>query len=293
MNLETLKYFQYVAKYKNITRAAKQLFVSQSTLSRNIMALEEELDVKLFERTGKQLSLTDAGRVFMQECNLLIKHMESIAYKVRIAHQGTSGFLRVTTPGNLCDTLNDSFHLIQKKYPSLNLVVESSDFNEIASSLEYGVYDIGFSYEFATPYSNDLGCIPIGTDDFSLAVPKNFFENPTTDSLPEIVKSLPFVMPAFAEPPFMKLLIHRLQLCAGISKLNIVHVNTPESVMLEINLGLGYGVIPASLKSKNAYENISYLNIEDVPTEETIVMLYKKGEQSDLVKAFIEIVRTL
>jgi DNA-binding transcriptional LysR family regulator len=73
MNLETLHYFQYIAKYKNITRAAKHFYISQSTLSRNIMLLEKELGVQLFERNNKQIELTEAGKVFEHDCELFIK----------------------------------------------------------------------------------------------------------------------------------------------------------------------------------------------------------------------------
>ena len=64
MDTRVLKYFLTVANTNNITKAAKQLHITQPTLSRQIMELEKELDVALFDRTQRQLQLTKAGVLF-------------------------------------------------------------------------------------------------------------------------------------------------------------------------------------------------------------------------------------
>lgn len=64
MNLSHLRYFKTLARVQHYTRAAQELFISQSTLSHSIAALEEELDCKLFERSGRSVRLTDDGQLF-------------------------------------------------------------------------------------------------------------------------------------------------------------------------------------------------------------------------------------
>lgn len=294
MNIETLQYFQYISKYKNITRAAKHFYISQSTLSRHIIALEAELDVKLFIRNNKQIELTEAGKVFSKECKLFIRHMESIIANVQSVSKGGSGMLKITSPGKLSQTLSDSLTLIQKKYPSIKLFVESYDFNEIPCAIQYGLYDIGFTYNFASSDYEELEVIPIGTDTFSLVIPSNHFTDPAKNSIADIVNSLPLILPSYTEPPFMKLIIHELQKFTGIKKVNTTYVNTTDSVMLEISLGLGYSIVPTSLtKSKNNTENISYINLPDFSPKGTIVMLYKKSNPSELLKSFVDIINHL
>lgn len=294
MNLETLQYFQYIAKYKNITRAAKHFYISQSTLSRHIIALEDELGVKLFERNNKQIELTEAGSVFDRDCHLYIKHTETIINNVQSADKGNSGILRITSPGKLNHTLSDSLALIREKYPSIKLVVESYDFNEIPSAIQYDIYHIGFSYDFAVSGDEELQSIPIGSDDFSLAVSSKLYKKPTQETLPEIIKTLPLILPSYIEPPFMKLMMHELPTFAGIKKIDVTYVNTTESVMLQVSLGLGYSIVPTSLtKSKNDNDNISYINLVDFSAKATIVMLYKKNNSSELVNSFVEIVKGL
>lgn len=294
MNLNTLHYFKYIAKYKNITRAAKHFFISQSTLSRHIIALEEELGVKLFERNNKQIELTEAGRVFYSECDLFIKHTETLINNVKFAGKGASGVLRITSPGDLCPALSNSLSLIRNKYPSIHLIVESYDFNDIPSAVQYDIYNIGFTYAFAANCFEELGSVPIGSDNFSLVVSSKLYKNPTLETIPEIVKSLPLILPSYIEPPFMKLIIHELQKYADFKKINTTYVNTTDSVVLETAFGLGYGIVPASLtKSKSGDQNISYINLEDFSTKCDIVMLYKKSSTSELVNSYKDIVKKL
>ena len=268
MNLETLQYFQYIAKYKNITKAAKHFYVSQSTLSRQMMALETELGAQLFIRNNKNIELTEAGKVLMRDCDLYIKHMQTINDNVHAAAQGNLGILRITSPGELCKTFYDSLILFQKRFPTV---------------------------EFATTtYDEEIESIPIGNDDFSVAVSSKLFPNPTIDSIPDIVKSLPLILPYYTEPPFLKRIIHELQYYSGSKKIKTNYINTTDSVMLNVSLGLGYSIIPTCVsKAKSGMENISYIKLDDNFAKGIIVMLYKKSLSSEIVNSFVDIVKEL
>lgn len=69
MNINQLKYFVVVANQESITNAAKILYVSQPAVSKTIKQLEEELDIKLFDRTGRTLKLNRAGKLFYSYVN--------------------------------------------------------------------------------------------------------------------------------------------------------------------------------------------------------------------------------
>src|SRR6266404_3542078 len=84
LELRHLRYFVAVAEAENVLRAATQkLHVSQPAVSRQIRDLEDELGVQLFERTGKAVSLTDAGRVFLREARAVLERTDEAVKNVR------------------------------------------------------------------------------------------------------------------------------------------------------------------------------------------------------------------
>src|SRR6266542_467603 len=83
MELRHLRYFVAVAETENVSRAALKLHVSQPPLSRQIRDLEDELGVQLFERTGKSVNLTDAGRVFLREARMVLERTDEAVENVR------------------------------------------------------------------------------------------------------------------------------------------------------------------------------------------------------------------
>jgi hypothetical protein len=92
----------------------------------------------------------------------------------------------------------------------------------------------------------------------------------------------------------MKLIIHELKTFADLKLLETTYVNTTESAMLEVSLGLGYSIVPTSLtKSKNALSNIAYINLDKFSAKGTIIMLFKKSYSSEILKEFVKIIQDL
>ena len=86
MTFNQLYHFQTVAKYENYRKAAEELYISQPSLSRSIAALEEELQVPLFEKSGRGVHLTKGGHIFLEyvdrileECRVAKSKMQEIA----------------------------------------------------------------------------------------------------------------------------------------------------------------------------------------------------------------------
>lgn len=84
MELRVLNYFLMAAREENITRAASLLHVTQPTLSRQLMQLEEELGVKLFERSSHSIILTDEGMLLKRRAQELLRLAEKT--KREISH---------------------------------------------------------------------------------------------------------------------------------------------------------------------------------------------------------------
>ena len=74
MEIKQMKYFVEVVDHKGMTNASKHLFIAQPTISKAIKDLEQELDMTLFDRSKRQLVLTDAGSIFYKKCKEISFH---------------------------------------------------------------------------------------------------------------------------------------------------------------------------------------------------------------------------
>jgi len=129
MNPELLKTFLAVSRHLNFTRAAEERLLTQPAVSRQIKQLERRLGVPLFEKLGKSIGLTDAGRAFVSHAADLLGQMDRIAESVRAYRSPSLGRLRIgasTTPGYfILPPILGEFH---REYPEvqLNYVVENT-----------------------------------------------------------------------------------------------------------------------------------------------------------------------
>jgi DNA-binding transcriptional LysR family regulator len=95
VELRHLEHFVAVAEERNFTRAARRLHLVQSALSVSIRSLERELGARLFERTTREVALTDAGRVLLPEARRTLEAAASAQAAVLAAQQGLRGTLRL------------------------------------------------------------------------------------------------------------------------------------------------------------------------------------------------------
>ena len=95
MNIQNLRYFAIVAKLENVSKAAELMHTSQSSISKNIFTLEEELGVKLFDRHGKRLVLNDAGKRFLQSCDRILQEAETVSKDLRHMSGGDDNLPRI------------------------------------------------------------------------------------------------------------------------------------------------------------------------------------------------------
>jgi DNA-binding transcriptional LysR family regulator len=95
MELRHLEHFVTVAEERSFTRAARRLHLVQSALSVSIRSLERELDTQLFERTTREVSLTDAGRILLPEARRTLDAAATAQAAVFGTQQGLRGTLRL------------------------------------------------------------------------------------------------------------------------------------------------------------------------------------------------------
>lgn len=147
MELRVLKYFLMAAREENITKAAELLHITQPTLSRQIAQLEEELGVKLFQRSSHNIILTDDGMMLKrraQEFMLLeekTKRDFSSDYEISGMVSIGSGELKSM------QFLSEAITSFRSKYPNVSFEIYSGDSDHIKERIERGLLDIGLLLE--------------------------------------------------------------------------------------------------------------------------------------------------
>ena len=141
LNYHHLRYFQEVAREGNLTRAAERLNLSQSALSTQIRQLEERLGHALFDRTGRKLVLTEAGRIALDHAERIFDVGDDLVATLRQSG-GTMAPLRV----GALSTLSRNFQLrfLRPVLPEANvkLILTSGNSHSLLSSLEGLALDV-------------------------------------------------------------------------------------------------------------------------------------------------------
>src|SRR5438105_1741871 len=140
VELRHLRYFVAVAEAENVLRAATQkLHVSQPAVSRQIRDLEGELGVQLFERTGKAINLTDAGRVFLREARAVLERANEAVRNVRdFAHAGEAELHVGYSPTPSGHVLSATMRAFQKAMPNVHVKLHDWSNEQIADGLRDG-----------------------------------------------------------------------------------------------------------------------------------------------------------
>jgi DNA-binding transcriptional LysR family regulator len=139
MELRHLRYFVAVAEAENVTRAAARLHVSQPPLTRQIHDLEEELDVALFERNGKSIRLTEAGRVFLKEARAALQRVDEAVAAVRAAAREQHGELQLGyAPSPTVEILPLLLRAFQKQCPNVRVALHDHSSPEMLAGLREG-----------------------------------------------------------------------------------------------------------------------------------------------------------
>ena len=146
MELRQLKYFIKTAEILNFTEAARQLFITQSTLSQQIRQLEIELQVQLFDRIGKRTYLTEAGTEFLPYAKQTVADSEGGVQRLRDLQNIQTGELRIGVVFTLSDLLTSTIISFSKQFPKVKLIVFYKPVSELLDLLKERKLDLILSY---------------------------------------------------------------------------------------------------------------------------------------------------
>jgi DNA-binding transcriptional LysR family regulator len=173
MDLKHLRTFVAVAELGTVSKAALRLRIAQPALSRQIIGLENELGLTLFDRVGGRLLLTGEGEQLLGSCRRLLGYAMSFTDEARELRRGDSGVLKVAALPRMIETVFPTFvHLYAKNYPNVQVRFIEGIGDRVLGMVERGEVQLAMMVDAAFPTGDDrFGSRPLPPVGFSAAHP--------------------------------------------------------------------------------------------------------------------------
>ena len=147
MTLDQLKYFYEAARFQHVGKGAKAASISPSAISASIAAIEHELGVQLFDRVGKSIFLTDAGKRLQCEAEILLDQFKGIKLKVTGIETKLDGHFRLGASHYLASqVLTKAWSALQNEHVKLIGEISSLPTSTVISDVVSGALDFGLCF---------------------------------------------------------------------------------------------------------------------------------------------------
>lgn len=241
MELRTLHTFVRIAEEKSFTRAAGTLHYAQSTVTAQIKQLEEELGVRLFDRVGRQIYVTDAGHKLLSMAYDMLR-MEESAQKIGKSHKMLEGTIRI----GLIQSLQNHIllpHILEfrKRHPAVKVIVEEANGQKLADMLCRNEIDLAYFFQTKITDEN-LVVVDVQEERMYFAAPHNHpLCQKAAPDLEEIL-SLPFL--TVEQDQCNAMLLRQCLADRGLQYYSTFQVGNPDIILRMIRAGEGISWLP-------------------------------------------------
>lgn len=286
MELRHLRYLVAVAEELHFGRAAIRLNISQPPLSQQIRQLEEELGVALFERTKREVRLTEAGRRVVDEAYQVLGQIDHFTSVAAQAGGGEIGRLSVGVPGGVSDILIKTLRLLAKQSPAVHIELQYMSTGRQIDALRDRRIGVGFVNLPVNEPSVMLETIK--TEPLWLALPRGH----SLARYPRVpVKALanePMIFFPRRITPGLHDAITSMCRNAGFG-LNVVHeVDSIVGAMTLVSAGLGLAFCTPSFRK--LWVDIAFRPLQtSVQLQQAVA--YRRDDQSPVLQTFLRLVR--
>ena len=279
MEFHQLKYVCAIADTGNFSRAAERCQITQPSLSQQILKLEEDLGVKLFDRLGRSVRLTEAGRVFVPQARAILEQMDVARSSVAEKNADLRGSVAVGVIPTVAPYLMPAYTAaFAKKYPDAKLRI----IEETTSVLIEGLRDLSIDVAIlALPlHHKDLELFPIRTEPLFAALRKDDPRALATSLALKDLRGESFVMLRDGHC-FRDLSIAACS-HARITPRIAFESEQFSSVLGMVAAGVGVSLVPEMAIDRNA--GCRYVRLSDARATRTIVAAVLRGRSFNRVQ---------
>lgn len=285
MDIKQLNYFLAIIEEGSITKAAERLHIAQPPLSHQLKLLEEELEIKLIERTTKKLQITGAGELLQYRAEQILQLVDTTINELKNYNKEFLGVLSVgTVPssgGILLPELLYSFH---EKYPSLNFQIREGDTYRILDMLTKGIIDIGI---VRTPFNSEIfDSISLPFDPM-MAITKNDLYLQGENEFISVTNLIN--TPLIIDRRFELMIVSSCKK-AGFMPRILCECDDVRSIISWAETGMGVGIVPKPATGLISNPNIICREINELSLETRTTLLWLKDRHlSYIAKEFLQV----
>ena len=289
MELRHLRSFVAVAEEQHFGRAAMRLAIVQPALTRQIQELEQDLGVTLFDRSGRNILLTNAGRTLLHDAQRVLADIELAGHRALMASRGQIGTLAVSFVAGMTDAL-----LLPETLARFRILNPDVDLQlrVLSSHLQWGAVrsreaNIGFVYFLPTNFPG-LHAQPISRTPVLLALPRGHRLERRPRLLLRDLHDEPFVwFPRTVNPTYHD---HVVEAChRGGLAMRIV-AEAPIEAMLMGLTAAGVGVSFVRDTGRK-YPKVVVRKVEDLDADLYAHAIWRKDDHSPILHNFLAVLR--
>ena len=289
-DLRQLRYFVAVAEELSFTRAALRLHLSQPPLSQQIQSLEQDLGVRLLERTKRSVALTEPGRIFLEQARQILAKVDEARSHVVAAAAGYSGQLR------LAYTVSVSFHPAMPQAllrfgqiaPNVRLQLSEMYTEPQFAALLAGQIDVGFVRDEPAHAQDTRGLrlSMIDREPLLLALPAGHpMANRDSLRLAEVAGDAFVSQPRELASTLYDRLV-KLATRAGFQPSITQHAQQINGLLALVAAGLGLALVPASMRTVHL-AGVCYVPLEDPDAYLLLAVAFRADDHSPALQQFL------
>lgn len=283
MELRHIRYFLTLAEELNFSRAAEKLHIAQPPLSKQIRELEEEMGVRLFNRTKRHVELTNAGKVFLNKAYQIIDQVEQACISTRLTSTGSEGELIIGFSGSVQDLI-PTIRNYRERYPKVGIVLQQLSTPLQVKALNEKRIDIGI---VAAPVNcKKIHVKPVRKVSLKAIIPE---KHPLAFKQSIYIRDLEnesFIMATKSAAPFYYETFMDLFQNVGFAPKITIQANDLQTVSALVANGMGVALLPSSI---NPLSGLIQRKVEDINTTIEASLAWRKDNNSEILENFLKL----
>jgi DNA-binding transcriptional LysR family regulator len=291
IDVRHLRYFVRVAEELHFGRAAEQLGMAQAPLSQQIRQLEERVGTRLFERTTRNVKLTDAGTVFLQHALGVLADLSDAVVKTRAAANIESGLIKIGSVfAAMTELLPATIAEFRHRYPQVEVDIVDLTTAEQIAGLESGALDLGFLHP---PVAHgQIKVTPLRQEGFVALLPQDHAIARKTTVTLEDLKGFRLVSQRAALGAHYHNIVLAHCRRAGFQPEFVQESGSTLTVAVLVAAGVGVAILPERARFI-ALPGVVVRPLPELPRVIEIALASHPGEPSPVIQHFIRAARQI